>query len=299
MKSVSAPLASRVLELLERDRLVVGSHLAAQQLADRLEVSRSPVNEALRLLHAKGLLTRQPNRGYFLAQPLAEAAPGLRDELQRDDPDVVTRSYFQLADDRLCGLVPDAFSEVWLKNRYGLTAAQASAVLGRMAQEGWLQKKAGYGWSFSPMLTTPDSLLQSYRLRLALEPAALLEPGYHLSQERLAACRAAEYHLLEGGIADDPPDRLHDRGVNFHETVVEASGNPFFIDTIRRVNRVRRLLSYRSMQDRGRYKEHCAQHLHVLDLIEQRRMQDASEALRQHLGRTLDNLGRLRDLLSP
>ena len=111
------------------------------------------------------------------------------------------------------------------------------------------------------MLTTPDSLLQSYRLRMALEPAALLEPGYRLDRAVLQRCRAAEIHLLEGGIAADPADRIHDRGVNFHESLVEASGNVYFIDTIRRVNRVRRLLSYRSMQDRARYREHCEQHL--------------------------------------
>jgi len=299
MKSINAPLAAQVLELLANDRVAVGSHLAAQNLADRLGVSRSPVNDALRLLQAKGLLTREPNRGYFLAQPVALEVSRLRDELARDEPDVVTRSYFQLADDRLRGEVPDAFSEVWLKNRYGLTPAQVTALLGRMTQEGWVQKKAGYGWAFSPMLTTPDSLLQSYRLRLALEPAALLEPGYRLDPDLLARCRAAEHHLLDGGIETDTPDQLHDRGVRFHESIVEGSGNPFFIDTIRRVNRVRRLLSYRSMKDRARYEQHCRQHLHVLDLIEQQRLQDAAEALRDHLGHTLDNLGRIRNILTP
>ena len=70
-------------------------------------------------------------------------------------------------------------------------------------------------------------------------------------------------------------DQLHDRGVRFHESLVEASGNPFFIDTIRRVNRVRRLLSYRSMQDRKRYKEHCKQHLNLLALLEKERNEEA------------------------
>jgi DNA-binding GntR family transcriptional regulator len=68
----------------------------------------------------------------------------------------------------------------------------------------------------------------------------------------IARCRAAELHLLQGGIETDTADQLHDRGVRFHESLVEGSGNPFFIDTMRRVNRVRRLLSYRSMRDRSR-----------------------------------------------
>lgn len=149
------------------------------------------------------------------------------------------------------------------------------------------------------MLTTPDSLLQSYRLRMALEPAALLEPGYRLDDKVIEQCRAAELHLLDGGIETDTPDQLHERGVRFHESLIEASGNPFFIDTIRRVNRVRRLISYRSMQDRQRYKEHCKQHLHLLDLIEAGRNQEAADSMREHLLSTLKNHQKIRNLLKP
>lgn len=149
------------------------------------------------------------------------------------------------------------------------------------------------------MLTTPDSLLQSYRLRMALEPAALLEPGYCLDDKVIEQCRAAELHLLDGGIETDTPDQLHERGVRFHESLIEASGNPFFIDTIRRVNRVRRLISYRSMQDRQRYKEHCKQHLHLLDLIEAGRNQEAADSMREHLLSTLKNHQKIRNLLKP
>ncbi len=149
------------------------------------------------------------------------------------------------------------------------------------------------------MLTTPDSLLKSYRLRLALEPAALVEPGYRLDPQVLQRCRAAEIHLLDGGIQTDTADQLHDRGVRFHESLVEASGNSFFVDAIRRVNRVRRLLSYRSMQDRGRYEEHCRQHLHILDLLEHGRNADAAQAMSRHLDSTLRNLEKISRLLDP
>ena len=76
-----------------------------------------------------------------------------------------------------------------------------------------------------------------------------------------------------------------------------TKGNPFFIDTIRRVNRVRRLLSYRSMQNRQRYREHCDQHLAILDLLERERQAEAAEALRSHLQSTLPNLGQISGLL--
>lgn len=292
-------IATQIVELIQREQLPVGTPLRAQKLADQLRVSRTPVNHALALLHEKGLVTREKNRGFFLAQPVAASAAELAARLGLSGPDVVGTAYFQIADDLLRGALPAEVAEQAMRTRYGLTAAQLNAVLTRIAQEGWGERKPGYGWQFSTMLTTPESLLQSYRMRLALEPAALLEPGYRLDGRTLAQLRAAEIHLLEGGIELDTADQLHDRGVRYHEALVEASGNPFFIDAIRRVNRVRRLLSYRSMRERTRYAEHARQHLHVLDLLEQGRNADASQALREHLGHTLGALAGISDILQP
>ena len=299
MTQVSPHLKLRILEVLQTERMAVGEHVTAQGLADRLDVSRTPVNVALSELHGLGLLERRPNRGYFIARPVAEATAGLKAQLHETFSDAVSDTYFLLAEKRLRGELPDSFTESWLRNAHGLSPAQGKAVLLRMAEEGWLQKKPGYGWTFTPMLTTPESLLQSYRLRLAIEPAALREPGYRVDQAALERCRVAEHQLLDGGIDTASPSHLHDRGVTFHETLVEGSGNPFFIETVRRVNRVRRLLSYRSMQDRHRYRDHCAQHLHLLDLVSQHRLNDAAEAMRTHLHATLENLSRLRSLLTP
>ncbi|MBP7532360.1 MAG: GntR family transcriptional regulator [Ottowia sp.] len=292
-----ASIPAQVLDLIRTDALAVGSHLPAQALADRLRVSRTPVNEALGVLSTKGVLRREPNRGYFLAQTVDEPAEALlaRFGLAADNP--AADAYFQIAEDRLQGRLPEAVTETQLRSRYGLTNAQLGAVLGRIASEGWAEKKPGYGWAFSPMLTTADSLLKSYRLRLALEPAALLEPGYRLDEKTIERCRAAEQRLLDGALATDSADALHERGVAFHEALVEASGNAFFIDTIRRVNRVRRLLSYRSMRDRTRYPEHCRQHLHLLDLLAAGRQQAAADAMRAHLSATLANHEKIRGVL--
>lgn len=291
--SLVPALPSQIVELVRAEELPVGAHLPAQWLADRLRVSRSPVNEALELLQSQGIVRREPNRGYFLA-----TAPAT-DLVAQDAGTSEDATYFRIAEDRLRGELPDQFTEAMLRRRYGLTAAQLQAVLARISDEGWARKKPGYGWEFSAMLTTPESLLQSYRLRLAIEPAALLEPGYRIERQVIARCRAAELHLLQGGIETDTADQLHDRGVRFHESLVEGSGNPFFIDTMRRVNRVRRLLSYRSMRDRSRYQEHCDQHLMLLDLLERERNEEAAEVMREHLGSTLRNLARITDILEP
>ncbi len=85
--------------------------------------------------------------------------------------------------------------------------------------------------------------------------------------------------------------------MRFHETIVGASANPFFIYTLRRINCVRRLLALRSMQDRTRYVQHCKQHLEILALLERGRKGDASQALRAHLVSALSNYGKIREIL--
>ena len=87
----------------------------------------------------------------------------------------------------------------------------------------------GYGWSFSPMLTTPESLEQTYRVRLALEPAALLEPTYRLDPIGSALPEPRKCGSWPGAIETDSADALHERGVRFHEAIIGASGNPFFL----------------------------------------------------------------------
>jgi DNA-binding GntR family transcriptional regulator len=292
-------ISRKIVELIKEEGWDVGTHLPAQLLADRLRVSRQPINAALAFLHEKQYLNRERNRGYFVAKPIVEPLSDIVNSLGLAESDAVSSAYFRIADDLLKQELPQECSELLLRNRYGLTTTQLNAVLGRIAQEGWVERKPGYGWVFSSMLSTPDSLLQSYRLRLALEPAALLEPGYRLDRKVLEQCRATELYLLDGHIMSASADELHNRGVRFHESLVEASGNAFFIDTIKRVNRVRRLLSYRSMQQRERYPEHCRQHLHLLELLEREKNEEASAFMREHLLHTLNSLSKIENILQP
>ncbi|KRE11680.1 GntR family transcriptional regulator [Bosea sp. Root483D1] len=294
-RDLATPLAARILGEIRDGGLPPGTHLRSQDIATRLGVSRFPIGQALQLLAEKGVLRHERNRGFFVGQD----APPSSETLGLSKPDAVTQAYFRIADDHLRGRLPEQISESDLRLGYGLTRAELAAVLNRISQEGWAERRAGYGWTFAPVLNTPESLEQTYRLRLALEPAALLEPGYHLAPEAIAACRAAEERLLAGAIETDSADALHERGVRFHETIVAGSGNPFFLDTIRRINRVRRLLSYRSMLDRKRYRQQCEDHLAILDCLAAARQADAAERLRVHLSHTIENLSVIRPLLSP
>jgi DNA-binding GntR family transcriptional regulator len=292
-REMTEGLAAQIVERIRVAGLAPGTHLTAQGLAELFSVSRFPVGQALQLLALKGVVTHERNRGYFVS----DAAPASPEALGLFAKDDASETYFRIAEDHLQGRLPDPASEAYLKDLYGLTKAQLNAILNRIAQEGWVERRPGYGWSFSPMLTTPESLEQTYRVRLAVEPAALLEPTYRLDPETAARCRAAEERLLAGAIETDSADALHERGVRFHESIIAASGNPFFLETVRRINRVRRLLSYRSMVDRKRYRQQCEEHLHILDLLEAGRNAEASQALRRHLEHTVQNYQKIRAVL--
>src|SRR5690242_8981825 len=76
---ISAAVAVRILQHVADEKLAVGTHIPAQELADRFAVSRSPVNQALKLLCGKGLVTHHPNKGYFIATatPVSAEQAGL------------------------------------------------------------------------------------------------------------------------------------------------------------------------------------------------------------------------------
>jgi DNA-binding GntR family transcriptional regulator len=285
--------AEKILQYLRAQAVPVGAHLSAQKLADQLQLSRFPITHALAELQKQGWVRQEPNRGYFVAKKLVTRKP---QKQSTADDDRLEKIYLTIAEDRLHGDLPDTVSQALLRERYQMSNAELQLLLRRMVSEAWMSKKPGYGWSFAPMLTTPNSLYQSYRLRLALEPAALLEPNYHLPPKVIEECKAVEQILLDGGIAHMSAEDLHERGVRFHEALVEGSNNPFFIEPLKRVNRVRRLLSYRSTQNRDRYAEHAKQHLQILDLLEKGKNVQASKALHVHLERTLKNLEKLNPL---
>jgi DNA-binding GntR family transcriptional regulator len=63
-----AEIADKVRDLVVRGTLSPGEHLGQAELAERFGVSRMPVREALKLLAADGVVSHDPNRGYFIAR---------------------------------------------------------------------------------------------------------------------------------------------------------------------------------------------------------------------------------------
>lgn len=61
-----------IKEFIMARRISPGAHVNIEQLGRDLQVSPTPVREALARLEADGLVTKEPNRGYFVAPLLDE-----------------------------------------------------------------------------------------------------------------------------------------------------------------------------------------------------------------------------------
>ena len=273
---LDAWLAARIVEYLRAAGARPGSHVTEQALADHFQVSRTPVRAALAVLAKSRAVERRPNRGYFVATlPAALGTAGVA-RVEED------RLYYRIAEDRLAGKLDARVTEAELVRRYRVTRPRVAATLGRMAQEGWLKRLPGHGWSFEPMLDSMKGYEDGYRLRAAIEPAALRQPGYLLSPELIARCREQHRHFLERRERYSDA-QLFDLGSGFHEMLVAGSGNTFMLDAVRRVNAVRRLFEYRAKRSRAKIEGQYHEHMKLLDLIEAGEMERAAKMLERHL----------------
>jgi DNA-binding GntR family transcriptional regulator len=89
--------------------------------------------------------------------------------------------------------------------------------------------------------------------------------------------------LLAGGIHQVSAAELFELNSQLHEAIAQCSGNPFIVDALRRVNRLRRLVVYRRIRSREPDETHCAQHVRLLDLLLEGDREGAAAFLRRHL----------------
>ena len=143
-----------------------------------------------------GVVRFEAHRGYFLATD-AEDLTALKLLVNEEGDE--DESYFELAEDRLAGKLPQQVTENELMRRYKLPRGRLVKILNRIAQEGWIERLPGHGWEFRQTLTSRHSYEAGYRFRATIESAAVLEPtsgsiarlsARHASNRR-RSCKAA------------------------------------------------------------------------------------------------------------
>lgn len=272
-------LIGQIVEIIRGEGVEPGERLYEFRLAQRLGLSRGPVRKALGLMAQYGLAEAVPHKGYVLRKSFHsdEALKAL------EEADVSEQQYLAIANDRFEGKLPDVVSEAELMRRYGIKRSEILRLLDRIAAEGWVERKRGYGWTFSRIVSDSSDNAQTVRLRVTLEPAGILEPTFHWDIEKMAAIRQRQERVLKHGTTVFTVAEMFSIGCEFHEAIAECSGNAFLLDALKRINRVRRLYTYRVLPDAARIQRHIEEHLRIFDLLERREREAASALMREHL----------------
>lgn len=229
------------------------------------------------ILENRGYLERVPHRGFFTRkkvneEPAHSLRPGLDDEL-----------YLSIAEDRISRRLPKHVSEADLVRRYKAPKSTLTRALQRFLREGLVERRPGRGWTFTPVLDSEEAHSQSCRFRLAIEPQALLEPGFHLDEN--AARVVAEKHrrILDGNTRRISTIELFEMNAEFHELLARCSGNRFFLQAVQQQNRLRRFVNYHWTYGPERVIRTCQEHLSILEAIQMNNPTWAATLMRRHI----------------
>jgi DNA-binding GntR family transcriptional regulator len=272
-------LARQIITLIGDKALPAGTHLKELELADKFNVSRSPVRATLDYLETLNLVERRENRGFFLKKS-ARDCEGLPFNIPKTEDDKICEL---IAKDWFENNISKEISETEIRKRYSLGRLTASKILQKLTDQGVVSRQPGYGWRFEPTLNSSSAHDESYDFRILTESRSILLPTFKLNNA--AAERLRERHNLVLNSRDTGWDisELFKLDVDFHKFIAECSGNRFIIDAIERQNKLRRLVEYMSLIDTGRLADSCLEHLQILDALQGNKAKLASHLMAEHL----------------
>jgi DNA-binding GntR family transcriptional regulator len=272
-------LSAGIMDLIRTERLAPGTRLAEVALAERLQVSRTPVRAALKHLANRRLVRAGARRGYFVA----DAAPAMLKAPSRPSPDETDRLFLAIARDRRAGRLADEVSERDLMERYGATRPLVQRVLTKLAEVAAVQRKPGHGWRFQPIIADAQARDESYRYRMLIEPAGLLEPSFQLDPAWASQMRRRHQEMLAMPWSETASIALYEVNAAFHEGLAAASGNRYLLVAVQQQNRLRRFANYDWTFGYERVVVNCREHLAILDRLEAGENAPAADLLRKHL----------------
>ncbi|MCG8508406.1 MAG: GntR family transcriptional regulator [Rhodospirillales bacterium] len=279
-------LAQQIMGLARARGWENGQHLTELGLAELLEVSRSPVRAALKLLEERGVVSSRPYQGYFLNAD----ADDLLDVNMDVPPTAVENLYLKIIDARLKGKLEDPITQADLIRHFDAPRNLVERAISRMTDEGLIERRKGRGWSFLPAFDSTQSWEHSYQLRLVMEPSSILLPQFKVDHEALTRARIAHQDLLKRSEKESVrPHWIYGIDSDFHEMVASFSNNSFFLQAIQHQNRLRRLLEIRGYSHRRRIKDWCREHLAIIDALERGQISKASDLMRAHLEKANDS----------
>jgi DNA-binding GntR family transcriptional regulator len=272
-------LARQIAGLVRSEGMTAGTPLNQLALAEKLGVSRTPVRAALKALGEAGLV-RLDRRGVVVANPDVSLP------IDEDDRAADNHLIASMARDRHMGALAESVSEADLMRRYDAARTDVVAALRHLASLGVAERKPGFGWRFLVSAETTAEKRAAYRFRLAIEPAALREPGYVADPMWISKMQAAHRRFMTKPWRPADSIAFFEMNAAFHLGLVTFSGNRFFIQATQQQNDLRRLRNYSWRMGEDRVRVSSADHLSILDALASGKALLAADRLTRHLSAT-------------
>ena len=282
LTEIQTRVAHEIVAYIRRENMQPGTHLPEPHLAKIVGTSRFPVRAALRHLAESGIVRSDSNKGFFLEASTTE----LQDVFEKYSTNAEDPIYLKIAEYRLCGTLPDVLAETDLMRMFSASRFVIQRTLSRIQQEGWIERRAGRGWSFLPMIDSPEAFEESYVLRQWIEPSGILSPSFRPDLPILEECRKQLEFISNGGYESMTQFELFEASSRFHEVIAICSGNRFAVQTIRRLNQLRRLVEYQHARIRPARKAHADDHLAIINEILAGDFLGAAAHMREHLDKS-------------
>jgi len=271
-------LKRRIEGFVRDSGLSTGDRVVTSAIAREFRVSRTPVEAALAMLAAEGILERRARGGYVLLR-----VPDSNPPLDKDSDDV-DAMMIEVARLRRSGMLANELSTRELVRISGQPLPLVQRTLSRLEELGSIERKPGYGWVFINRVDDAATRDESNRFRQMVEPLGLLEEGFCLDPAWAADMQVRHEDFMRQEWSPlTSPVSFFEMNAAFHEGLAIASGNRFVLDAIRRQNQVRRLFNYDWLYGFERVLVNSREHLAILDCLLAGDREHASVLMRRHL----------------
>ena len=275
-------LARRIVEVVLERGLPEGAHLTESALSTACGVSRTPIRSALKILEENGFVRKRDEGGYFLnttpERIAADGVPGLDDR----EGSLAER----ILSDRAERRIADVQSVGTLMRRYDAPRVSVLDAIKILNSDGIIVQLTSRTWAFQPILDTPNAQEESLFLRMALEPQAILAPGFRMDSGKIGPLRKQMEEFLhrpDGGMSSRV--FLH-MDCAFHSFVAESSGNRFVRGTLLAHQRLRLTTQKDHAIPDFRLRQSLGEHLDILDSLERMQLPLAADQMTVHLRRS-------------
>ncbi len=257
-------------------------------IAALMQTSRMPVQAALRMLSAEGLVQRFDGRGYLVGTAGQDILPLRRDigEFALDIPQQVdaalqTRGTWKHFYDEVEEQVASCqvfgefrIVETELADYLGVSRTVVRDVLSRLQERGLIRKNASSHWISGPL--TARTLREKFELRAIVEPAALRLAAPHIHYSQIEEFRDR--------IGADPSLKPEDLDDALMEHCIAQAPNTALVAMIQN-NQMLLTSVNRALTGLGLPDDEIAldQYRTLFDLIARHPIDSAAEYLRDHL----------------